>query len=214
MSAVAEKPRPDPKADKVEARRRAILDVARDVFLNQGYAAASMSEIAARVGGSKGTLYNYFRSKEELFAAYMTDACQAAANVAYDQLPPVGGDLRPALIDFGQRFLKFLMTEEVMAVHRLVVAEAGRFPELGRIFYENGPKKGEQKLAAYFADAMAAGSLRQGDALGAARWFRDLVLADVYSRALWRVLESFTEADIRRHTQEAVDIFLEVFGPE
>jgi TetR/AcrR family transcriptional repressor of mexJK operon len=56
--------------DRRDKRREAILDVARSVFSEEGYAATSMSSIAARLGGSKGTLYNYFKSKEELFGAY------------------------------------------------------------------------------------------------------------------------------------------------
>jgi TetR/AcrR family transcriptional regulator, mexJK operon transcriptional repressor len=205
-------PRPDPKADKVEARRRAIIETARDVFLTQGYAAASMSEIAAKVGGSKGTLYNYFRSKEELFAAFMVDACQGAANVAYQHLPSADEDLRGGLVDFGELFLTFLLNEQVMAIHRLVVAECGRFPELGRVFYENGPKRGETKLKSYFDGVVASGKLREYDTLSLARWFRDMVFCDVYSRALWGVLEKPTPQEIRRHAEEAADIFLAAFG--
>jgi AcrR family transcriptional regulator len=216
MSATAQKASQEPqdlKAEKAEARRKAILEVARDVFLNQGYAAASMSEIAARVGGSKGTLYNYFRSKEELFGAFMTDVCQVAANNAYQHLPPVGGELRGPLIEFGVSFLTFLLTEPTMSIHRLVVAEAGRFPELGRVFYETGPKRGEAKLQAYFDDAVAAGKLRPCDTLAAARWFRDMVFCDIYSRALWNVLGEPTPQQIRDHAAEAADIFLSAFGP-
>ena len=59
--------------DRRDQRREAILEVAREVFTEEGYAAASMSTIAARLGGSKGTLYNYFKSKEELFGAYVRE---------------------------------------------------------------------------------------------------------------------------------------------
>ena len=52
-----------------DARRELILDVAQEVFLEEGFANASMSTIAARLGGSKGTLYNYFKSKDDLFTA-------------------------------------------------------------------------------------------------------------------------------------------------
>ncbi|HWE47406.1 MAG TPA: TetR/AcrR family transcriptional regulator [Caulobacteraceae bacterium] len=226
MSAVAKSPRQtpdgepqpalksDPKADKIEARRKAIIEVARDVFLTQGYAAASMSEIAARVGGSKGTLYNYFRSKEELFAAFMVDACQGAANAAYLHLPAADGDLRGGLIDFGELFLTFLLNDQVMAIHRLVIAEAGRFPELGRVFYENGPRKGETKLKAFFDEVASSGKLRPYDTLSLARWFRDMVFCDIYSRALWNVLGEPTPQQIRQHAVEAADIFLAAFRPE
>ena len=79
-----------------DAKRRAIIAVAREAFLARGYAATSMSEIAANLGGSKGTLYNYFRSKEELFGAFMVETCQGPAGEVFGRLPPLGesGDIR------------------------------------------------------------------------------------------------------------------------
>src|ERR1700757_3560624 len=93
-----------------DRRRRAILDVARDVFLKEGYAAASMSGIAARLGGSKGTLYNYFRSKEELFAAFMTDACGEQANALLDHMPDLGEDPHAALVETGFGLLTLVLS--------------------------------------------------------------------------------------------------------
>src|SRR5580692_404744 len=69
-----------------DRRRDAIVEVARQVFFEEGYAAASMSTIAARLGGSKGTLYNYFRSKEELFEAQVRKDCDHFAKEAFDPL--------------------------------------------------------------------------------------------------------------------------------
>src|ERR1700722_18233744 len=63
-----------------DQRREHIINVAREIFFEQGYSAASMSRIAARLGGSKGTLYNYFKSKEELFEAQVRDMCSYAAD--------------------------------------------------------------------------------------------------------------------------------------
>jgi len=128
------------EATRGEGKRRAILDVAHDVFLAQGYAATSMSEIAAKLGGSKGTLYNYFRSKEELFSAFMSDVCSDQAAIYFDPLTPIGEgkSVRESLIDLGVSLLDFLLQDDFIAVHRLVVAEADRFPELGRLFYEAG----------------------------------------------------------------------------
>ncbi len=200
-----------PESGRNEARRRAILDVAQEVFLKQGYASTSMSEIAARLGGSKGTLYNYFRSKEELFAAFMTDTCQGPANAVFDHLPPIGDDLRVGLIDLGVALLSFLLTEPTLAIHRLVIAESGRFPELGRVFYETGPRQGGARLGEYFQKTMDAGLLRRGDAVAAGHWFKDLVLSDIYNRRLWGVLGELSEEELCAHVTEAVDIFLMAF---
>jgi AcrR family transcriptional regulator len=197
-----------------DARRRAILEVAREVFLAEGYAAASMSEIAARLGGSKGTLYNYFRSKEELFAAFMADTCQSHAAAVFDPLPPIGEGkaVRESLIDLGVTLLEFLLLDDMIIVHRLVVAEAGRFPELGRLFYEAGPQRGERRFTEYFRQAMAAGHMPPDDPQMVGQRLKDLVMSDVYLRRLWGVVGDLDPATLRAHVTQSVDIFLRAFA--
>jgi TetR/AcrR family transcriptional regulator, mexJK operon transcriptional repressor len=197
-----------------DAKRRAIVDVARSAFLAQGYAATSMSEIAAKLGGSKGTLYNYFRSKEELFEAFMVETCQGPAAEVFGRLPSPteSRDIRASLIDHGVTLLEFLLREDMIALHRLVVAEAGRFPELGRMFYEAGPQRGEVRFTEYFEGAIAAGLVRAGDAKMMGQRLKDLVLSDVYLRRLWGVLEPLSARAARAHVAESVDIFLRAFG--
>jgi AcrR family transcriptional regulator len=82
---------------KRDARREAILDAAQACFLAEGYAATSMSTIAARLGGSKGTLYSYVKNKEDLFAAVVQRACTAIQQ-ALDSLDARTGDLQPCLL--------------------------------------------------------------------------------------------------------------------
>jgi len=198
-----------------DAKRRAILDVATEVFLAQGYAATSMSEIAVRVGGSKGTLYNYFRSKEELFSAFIADTCQGPVITYFDPLEPIGEgrSVRESLIELGSSLLEFLQVDEVVALHRLVVAEVGRFPELGPMFYEAGPKKGETRFAEVFEAAMSAGHIPRDDPMMVGQRLKDLVMSDVYLRRLWGVAGDFTRQAMRDHVGRSVDIFLRAFGP-
>jgi len=198
-----------------DAKRRAILDVAHDVFLAHGYAATSMSEIAAKVGGSKGTLYNHFRSKEELFSAFMNDVCVAQAAIYFDPLRPIGDgrSVRDSLIDLGVSLLEFLQLPVIMAVHRLVIAEVGRFPELGELFYQNGPRRGEIRFTEIFREAMAKGLLPPADPHMTGQRLKDLVMSDIYMRRLWGVLGGFGPTETRAHVAESVDIFLKVFGP-
>src|ERR1700761_1264267 len=149
-TAPADVSRPD--LSRGDAKRRAILDVASEVFLAQGYAATSMSEVAARFGGSKGTLYNYFRSKEELFSAFINEICQVRARELFAPLPPIGEGrtVRESLFDLGLSLMTFLWNDQLIAVHRLIFAEVGRFPEIGRMFYEAGPRKGQVRFTEYF----------------------------------------------------------------
>jgi len=204
-----------PDVSRSDAKRRAILDVATEVFLAQGYAATSMSEIAAKVGGSKGTLYNYFRSKEELFSAFITDTCQGPVITHFDPLEPIGEgrSVRDSLIDLGTSLLEFLHVDKVVAMHRLVVAEVGRFPELGRMFYEAGPKMGETRFAEVFEAAMNAGHIPRNDPKMVGQRLKDLVMSDVYLRRLWGVADDFSREAIRDHVARSVDIFLSAFGP-
>jgi len=198
----------------MDARRRAIIAVAREIFVSRGYAATSMSEVAAAVGGSKATLYNYFRSKEELFAALMAETCQERAAALFDPLPPigVGRSVRESLIELGLSLMRFLLVDEVIAIHRLVVAECGRFPELGRMFYEAGPQRGELRFTEYFEAAMSAGRVPRADARMVGQRLKDLVMSDVYMKRLWGVTGDLADEDLRAHVERSVDIFLRAFG--
>ena len=128
-----------------DQRRDAIINVAREVFFEQGYSAASMSSIAARLGGSKGTLYNYFKSKEELFAAQVRDQCGRATErflEATDKDQPVA-----TLTHLGEQYLQHLFSDQIVRMFRILIAEAQRTPELARIFYEVGPARGRTSAA-------------------------------------------------------------------
>src|SRR5438270_10116893 len=112
-----------PRLDK-DARREAILDVAQEVFLEEGFAAASMSTIAARLGGSKGTLYNYFKSKDDLFIAYVERRCPWQQDEVFALKP--GEAPAQALQRIARSFLAHVVNETTVRNFRLIVAEAER----------------------------------------------------------------------------------------
>src|SRR5271156_5696122 len=107
------------------ARREAILGVASEVFSAEGYAAASMSHIATRLGGSKGTLYNYFRSKEELFRAHIQERCTCHA-LAIVGAPLSGPNPLEVLVGLAERVLSYILSDEAIAFYSVVVSEAQR----------------------------------------------------------------------------------------
>ena len=199
------------KDERKDERRAAIVDIAHAAFLADGYAATSMSTIAAKVGGSKATLYNYFSSKEELFAAVVARKCEQLQTMLYDAQVE-SGDFRAALQNFGERFLQLLLQEESVAFYRLIIAECARFPELGPTFYQTGPQQGRERLAEYFQQAIAAGDLRDCDAYQMANYFFELCMSGMHLRKLWRVEENPTREEIRDNIARAVAIFLAAFG--
>jgi AcrR family transcriptional regulator len=195
-----------------DERRRAILEVARDIFMQEGYAAASMSAIAGRLGGSKGTLYNYFASKELLFAALMEAECEDEP--WRNAIHRGGGENLPAaLTEIGERFLDFVLTPRVMDIHRLVIAESGRFPELGRAFFENGPKRSMMRLTAFMGDEIAAGRLRAADPERIAMQFIELCKSGLHQKMLWNVGPMPSAAEKTANVQAAVRIFMAAYGP-
>jgi AcrR family transcriptional regulator len=196
-----------------DERREGIVAIAREAFMAEGYAATSMSAIAARVGGSKGTLYNYFKSKAELFGAVIQDDCVTGQATLFD-LDSAGGDIEKILLTLGRRFLRLLLSDEVIAVHRIVVAECARFPELGMAHFEAGPRQGKERLRTLFAQAMSDGRLRQADPARAAEHAIELILAGLYRRRLWNIGPMPTEAEIDANVDAGVAVFLAAYGPQ
>lgn len=194
-------------------RREAILDAARTVFLSEGYGAASMSRIAVLVGGSKGTLYNYFKSKEELFAAFMERACGGLADDLFI-IPDDGRDLRPHLNAIAKGFIRLLLSPDALALHRLVVGEGERFPELGPTFYNAGPRLIMDRITAEFADLMKAGRLRPGAPRQAAAQFKDLSVSGMHHMRLWGMIADPTDAEVDAQAATAVDTFLRAYAPD
>nr|WP_192876320.1 TetR/AcrR family transcriptional regulator [Rhizorhabdus dicambivorans] len=129
-----------------DEKRRAILDVATVLFRETGYERATMAEISARVGGSKATLYGYFKSKEELFVAAMIEALGEQSQVMLDLLDPSVPQVDRVLRRFGEAYLDFIMRPDVLAVTRAAVAE-GAHVEVGALLYERGPSAAGRRCA-------------------------------------------------------------------
>ena len=200
------------REEKRDERRETILDVARDCFLVYGYAATSMSAIAARLGGSKGTLYNYFKSKDELFGAMMQRQCGELQETLFD-VGHVTGDHRARLYHYGRSFLELLLSPDAVAIHRLVVAESERFPELGRAFYESGPRLVMERIGAYLGELMDRGVLRRADTSIAATHFKDLAMSGIYNLRLWGITTDLSPERLDEQIDCAVDTFMRAYAP-
>lgn len=199
-------------ADSVrEARREAFVAAARDSFFAHGYAATTMSSIAAKVGGSKTTLWTYFPSKEDLFAAVVDDIVDQYGNAISIAIPP-DADLETMLRIFGRAMMATILSEPVMAVHRLVIGEADRFPELAEMFYARGPKRGKERLAAVLADAMARGTVRSGDPMVAARHFAGMCQSGCFQQVLIGLDRTVDQAAVEADVDAAVTTFLRAWA--
>ena len=197
-----------------DTRRQAILEVAREVFMEEGFAAASMSSIATRVGGSKGTLYNYFSSKQELFEAVIRNECELKQAAMFDSLEAEGEDVEAALRGVGLRYTEMVLSEESIILSRVVIAESTRLPELGRTLYEAGPKRGRVRLAAYVRRQMQAGRLRPGDAEHMVVQYCEMCLSPLYRQRLMNVIGPPSEAAVAETVDSALAVIMAAYRPE
>lgn len=193
------------RAMQREERRAAILTIARRHFHDHGYGGTSMSSIANELGGSKGTLWAYFPSKEELFAATMEGLI--AEYVPFLDLDPDEA-IAPALHRYAAHFLRFTLSPKVIALNRIIIAEAPRFPEVGRIFFEQGPRRRHRALADFLIEKMRRGEMRISDAQAASSQFHHLCHCRQFMRILWGVAEETTPELIETEAAQAVHLFL------
>jgi len=191
-------------------RRELILDVASEVFLKEGYAATSMSEIAARLGGSKGTLYNYFKSKEELFEAYVLRNCEMHRSQV-GELLKVDGDARTVLTNYARRYLEIFTSEKTLQNWRVISAESAKSPEIGKAFYESGPLRGVKLLAEYLNKAIARGELKIADPELAAHQLISLIHGRMIKARLLNYIPVPTLAEIDVEVEAAIFVFMAAY---
>jgi AcrR family transcriptional regulator len=193
-----------------DQRRELILDVAQEVFLEEGFANASMSTIAARLGGSKGTLYNYFKSKDELFNAYVERRCLWQDEVF--ALPTANETPDATLRRIGRAYLTRVLTDFNLRNFRLISAESERSPDIGLIFYNAGPRRGAERVAELLESLAAAGHLDIDDPLDAAHQFLGLVQNRYFKARLCNAIPELTEQQVEDEAALATRTFLKAFG--
>ena len=176
-----------PEDERRSTRKRAaILDAATTIFLSNGYLGTSMDEIAALARVSKQTVYKHFADKERLFSEIVTATVDEIADPNYDEVVKLEdtGDVERDLHAFARRQLRAVMEPRLLQLRRLVIGEAGRFPRLGRLFYERGPGRTIDALATMFERLASRGELELGDPRLAAAHFNWLVMSIPLNQAM------------------------------
>lgn len=191
---------------KSDEKRQAILDIAKESFTKQGFEQTSMSHISKQLGGSKATLYNYFCSKEEIFSAVMEQCAASQISNSFLALEQ-NSDIRSALLEFGYNFLKSVLRPEVMAIYRMAIHDAER-SDIGKHFYENGPKRGWTRMKNYLSLQTERGVLLPCDPWVAAMQFKALLYSEYHEPYALGAIEQPSSEQLRLSTERAVTAFL------
>ncbi|WP_226779850.1 TetR/AcrR family transcriptional regulator [Oceaniglobus trochenteri] len=184
-----------------------VLDGARSVFLKDGFEGASVDTIAKEAGVSKATLYSYFPDKRLLFMEVARTECSRQAEIATARID-MSAAPSVVLFEAGSHLIRFFLSDIGQKVFRICVAEAERFPELGRQFYESGPGMVEASLVQYFDLAIARGELAIDDRSLAAHQFAELCKAHLFPRIVFGLQTRFDDEEVDRVIRGAVEMFI------
>ncbi len=187
-------------------RRQKILNAAKTVFIEQGYANASINEIVRLSGGSLGTIYRFFGNKLGLFEAFFQQMTHEVFSHFETQVLKQG-DIETNLMSFGRQMQRLMFEHDALAIYRLVLTEqSADKADIQRIFFENGPKKLNRILSHYFEQQVQTGRLQIADCDIAAYQFIDMLKGPYHFQAMFG--QAVSQEECERTLAQAVSLFL------
>jgi len=203
-----------PPANEAVAHKEAILDAATSVFLEHGFAAATIAEIVKRSGASKQTLYSLFGSKAVLFEALMHRYLSSSASSSTFTSFNSADSVETILHKVGTRAIHGILSQQRQDLYRLIVEEADQFPELAAEFWRRGPARVSAELTELFERLVREGILEIEDTVAAADQFLGALLWAPLVRFNLRLeLPLKTEKEIHRWVRVSVNAFLMAHRP-
>ncbi len=190
-------------------KRRAALDAAMDVFLEQGYERASLQQIASRANVSTATLFKRFPTKASLFEAIVLDFWSEDAEI--DKIPPPG-DPRTGLRRIGMDFATLVRQPRMVAFTRLLISEALRFPELAQMMMESGKMPYIYRVSDYVKKEADSGYLKVDDPKRAARQFLAMIADQIFWPALLGADFNVSDREMKLAVDEALLTILARYG--
>jgi TetR/AcrR family transcriptional regulator, mexJK operon transcriptional repressor len=192
---------------RLAARREAFLAAARQVFEKKGFAEATLDDVVALSGGSRQTLYALFGGKQGLFEAITSDICESIfLGLTPEKLAPCATD--EVLKEVGTRYLAIVTSPACLSLHRLVIAEMPRIPEIAQRFWKLGPGRSRAFLAEFFDRQIERGLLQMPDSRAGAEYFLDMLSGTVRLQCLIGLRQPPTPEEIEEIVQGAVAQFL------
>jgi AcrR family transcriptional regulator len=209
---------PDPQIatiQRFQRKRQELLAAAREVFTREGYMGTSMDAVAAEAGSSKRTVYQYFADKKELFAATVLDTVDRG----YEHFKPrilalaETDDVDSAIRDLAQATAVGLMDSELLKMRRLVIAEAERFPQIGREYYERSWVRTLKLLADALETLTDQGLLAVADPDRAAYIFTWLIVSIPANKVAFLGDAAVDpQQELAAHAEEGARVFLAAYG--
>ena len=200
-----------PGRPKDLAKREAILEAAKRLFLSNGYASTSMDAVAAEAGVSKLTVYSHFNDKETLFSSAVMAKCEEQLPTLFFELPD-GMSVENVLLNIARGFHHLINSDESVNLHRLIMALGSQDPKLSQIFFEAGPERMLQGMERLLGKIDQLGALRIDKPRNAAEHFFCLLKGAGNFRLLYGCGEPLTGEAAEAHVREVVELFMRAFA--
>lgn len=200
-----------PAVSPVVGKAAEILEAAAELFLEKGFDATTIDDVAARAGASKPTVYRHFDDKETLYAAFIRHQCDLHRCQIFS-VDLTSDDVRANLTRVARHYIDLIFHPTSIAIFRVSIAQAQRFPDLGRAFYEAGPAAGARRMGQMLAGAVARGHLRIDDIDAAAFEFIELCKAEHFYKVQFGITPGIDEATRQAIAARTVDTFLRAYG--
>lgn len=186
-----------------EERPSELITAALDLFVERGFAATKMDDIAAKAGVSKGTLYLYFDSKEALFKAVIEQGVLPLLDEGEMLLKQFDGNARLLLQEFMLRWWRLMGETSLGGIPKLMIAEAGNFPKVATYYYENVIVRGRNLIAQVLTLGINSGEFREMDIESTT----DVIMSPVLMLIVWKY--SLTPCGTK-NTQQYMNTYLDV----
>jgi TetR/AcrR family transcriptional regulator, mexJK operon transcriptional repressor len=202
-------------SDRSARKREAILEAATELFLTREYAGTSMEDVASAASVSKQTVYKHFSDKQSLFREV---ALGTVGQVGSDFQAEIAAaaeaaDVRAALQALARSYVNAVVRPDVLRRRQLVLREAGRFPDMARMYHDSGPRRTIGALAAVFTRLAERGKLAIDDPQVAATQFAFLVIGEPLDTAMFRgVRRGRSRRELNALADAGVDVFLAAYG--
>jgi len=190
-----------------EQRKAKILSAATKLFLSDGYGETSIDAIVEKSGGSKATLYSYYPTKADLFRAVVDSIVTTQEGPKLRSLDNV----RDTLVTFAEQRLGIVFSSNHRALMRLIISERDRFPDIARMYYEQGPLHSHMILRDYFETLIERGLLDIRSADEACEFFRGMLLHQSYIEQLYLGASPLSSEEFGVKARHVVDRFLEAY---
>jgi len=203
----AKKKNPDPVSSRGQQRKAKILAAATQLFLKDGYGETSIDGIVEKSGGSKATLYSFYPTKADLFRAVVDSIVTSSTSQELQSQ----NNIRDTLVAFAEHRMRVAFSRKHRALTRLIIAERERFPDIARMYYEQGPLHSHILLRDYFDMLIDKGLIEIRSAEEASEFFRGMLMHQRYIEQLYLNASQPSAEEIGVRARHVVDRFIEAY---